>query len=45
MKENTRTLGRIGEDAAAQFLENKGFSIIDRNVYAAGCEADILACD
>lgn len=45
MKENTRTLGRIGEDAAARFLEDKGFSIVDRNVYAAGCEADILACD
>ena len=45
MKENTRMLGRLGEAAAARFLEDKGFSIIDRNVYAAGCEADILACD
>ena len=45
MKENKRTLGKVGEDAAARYLEEKGFSIVDRNVYASGCEADILACD
>jgi len=45
MKENTRTLGKTGEEAAVRFLTDRGFSLIGRNVYADGCEADILACD
>lgn len=40
---NTRSIGRVGEDAACQFLEKNGYRIVGRNVYAAGCEADILA--
>ena len=40
---NTRTIGRLGEDAACAWLEANGFRIVDRNVYAGGCEADILA--
>ncbi|MBR5446355.1 MAG: YraN family protein [Clostridia bacterium] len=42
-RRNTRTVGRIGEDAACAWLEANGFRIVDRNVYAGGCEADILA--
>jgi len=45
MTENKRTLGRTGEDTAVRYLEEKGFTIVGRNVYAGGCEADILACD
>ncbi len=40
---NTRSVGRQGEDAACGWLEQNGYRIVGRNVYAAGCEADILA--
>ncbi len=40
---NTRAVGRLGEDAACVWLEQHGYRIVGRNVYAAGCEADILA--
>ena len=43
VRENTRTIGRLGEDAACAFLEQNGYRICGRNVYADGCEADILA--
>ena len=42
-KQNNRTVGRYGEDAACAWLEQHGYRIVGRNVYAAGCEADILA--
>ena len=42
-KPNTRTVGRYGEDAACAYLEQQGYRIVGRNVYAGGCEADILA--
>jgi len=44
-KSNTRTIGRYGEDAACAYLEQHGYRIVGRNVYAGGCEADILAED
>ena len=44
-KPNTRTVGRYGEDAACAYLEQHGYRIVGRNVYAGGCEADILAED
>ncbi len=44
-KKHTRAIGRLGEDAACTFLEQHGYRIVGRNVYAAGCEADILAED
>jgi len=40
---DTRTVGRYGEAAAAAYLESCGYRIVDRNVYADGCEADLLA--
>lgn len=43
--QNTRSIGRAGEDAACQYLEENSYHIVGRNVYAAGCEADILAED
>ena len=42
-KQNTRTVGRYGEDAACAYLEQQGYRIVGQNVYAGGCEADILA--
>lgn len=42
MQENKRALGKNGEDAAARYLENAGYVVIARNVYAGGMEADIL---
>ncbi|MBQ8641367.1 MAG: YraN family protein [Clostridia bacterium] len=38
-----KTIGRYGEDAACAYLEQNGYRIVGRNVYADGCEADILA--
>lgn len=35
--------GRIGESVAAQFLERKGFKIIERNYRKAWGEIDIIA--
>ena len=38
--------GKIGEDLAAEFLENKGFKIIERNWnYSRSGEIDIIAYD
>jgi putative endonuclease len=36
-------IGRLGEDLACKFLENKGFSIIDRNYRENWGEIDIVA--
>lgn len=38
-----RRLGNIGEDVACQFLERKGFRIIERNVLRKWGEIDIVA--
>ena len=38
-------LGRRGEDAAARFLERRGYEIVDRNWCCAAGEADIVAID
>ena len=40
---NTRDLGKIGEAFAAEYLENKGYRILGRNVYVSHCEIDVLA--
>jgi putative endonuclease len=37
------TIGRDGELAAADFLKNKGFRIIQANYRVAGAEVDIIA--
>jgi putative endonuclease len=38
-------LGRHGEELAAQFLEQAGFLILDRNYRCSGGELDIVAAD
>ena len=40
-----RAKGKIGEDAAALFLEGKGYEIIRRNYYTRYGEIDIIAND
>lgn len=38
-------LGRRGEDAAARFLDRRGYDIVERNWRCAAGEADIIARD
>ena len=38
-------LGRRGEEAAARFLERRGYDIVERNWECAAGEADIVARD
>ena len=40
-----RAKGRAGEDAAAQYLEGKGYKIVKRNYYTRYGEIDIIASD
>jgi putative endonuclease len=37
------TIGQSGEQAAAEFLEKKGYTIVARNCRLAGTEIDIIA--
>ncbi len=41
----TTSKGRSGEDEAARFLEERGLSIVSRNVRAGGGELDLVAED
>ena len=40
-----QTFGQYGEDAAAEFLRRKGFTILGRNVRTAFGELDLIALD
>ena len=40
---DNRSFGRVGENSAALYLQEKGFNIIGRNVYVGRCEIDIIA--
>jgi putative endonuclease len=40
---HNQRLGRSGEQAAAQFLEAQGYTILDRNVHTPHGEIDLLA--
>jgi putative endonuclease len=42
---NRQQKGRLGEDLAAQFLERKGYRIIERNYRYDRGEVDIIAQD
>lgn len=42
---SSRSLGELGEDAAACYLQRRGFEIIDRNWRCRFGEADIVAYD
>lgn len=40
---STKATGDIGEQLAAEYLQNAGYTIIERNVSLAGNEVDIIA--
>jgi putative endonuclease len=40
---NNRKIGDFGEDLAVDFLQNKGYKILDRNYYIKGAELDVVA--
>ena len=40
---NTTSIGRIGEDITAKYLEANGYEVIRRNFRASGGEIDITA--
>ena len=42
---NSNSLGKIGEDLAAQYLIDKGYVILERNWRAYRKEIDIIAID
>ena len=43
--ENKRKLGQAKEEAAAQFLLQEGFTLLERNYYFPGGEIDLIARD
>jgi putative endonuclease len=44
MTESKRNLGRYGEAKAAEYLENCGYTVVDRNARTSYGEIDIVAC-
>ncbi|MCU0642877.1 MAG: YraN family protein, partial [bacterium] len=42
-KDKQPSVGKLGEDLAANFLEEKGFNIIERNYRFGHGEIDIIA--
>lgn len=42
-KTQKQKVGKLGEDIACEFLENKGFSIVERNYLKKYGEIDIIA--
>lgn len=42
-KKDTKRTGDLGEEIAAKFLKNKGFSIVERNYWRKWGEIDIVA--
>lgn len=43
MKQDNKIVGGIGEKAAADFLKNKGYEILETNFYTRFGEIDIIA--
>jgi len=44
-KTKNKSTGNYGEDLASEFLENKGYKILERNLHLICGEIDILAED
>jgi putative endonuclease len=42
-KQNNKKIGNLGESIAAKYLENKGFTVLDRNYLKKWGEIDIVA--
>ena len=42
---NTKAIGDIGEEIAAQYLLSKGYKLLERNAKYAGVDIDIVAKD
>ncbi len=45
MEEARREIGKRGEDAAAHYIENKGYKIVERNFTCPLGEMDIIALE
>ena len=45
LDEKTVTIGRMGEDAAVEFLRKNGYTVIERNYRSGRNEIDIIASD
>lgn len=45
MENQKQRMGRLAEDAAALFLENQGFTIVERNYTTKAAEIDIIAME
>jgi putative endonuclease len=43
MRKNTQKIGQWGEGIAVDYLLEKGYQVLDRNVYSSGGEIDIVA--
>ena len=43
LNENNKSLGELGEDIAVEFLQKKGYTILDRNWRSGRNELDIIA--
>ena len=39
---NTKAVGNIGEQLAAEYLEDKGYTVLERNAVYGGSEVDII---
>lgn len=45
-KLNNREIGAKGEDIAVQYLEKRGYKILERNIhFSRACEIDVVALD
>lgn len=41
---STKAIGDIGEQLAVEYLEEKGYEVLERNAKYCDCEADIICC-
>ena len=42
MSASRQSVGQIGENAAAEFFENQGFSVVARNIHLSHLEIDLI---